>query len=111
MTKQDLAAKVAEKTGMGHLQSVKAVEAVMETIVESVSDGASVFLPRFRHIQDGHPKGEEGPRHQQGRDHHAPGDEEAGVQTLQKTSSAESANKYHQSNPGFVWGCSKYQTL
>ena len=47
MTKQDLAAKVAEKTGIGHLQSVKAVEAVMETIVESVSDGASVFLRGF----------------------------------------------------------------
>ena len=47
MTKQDLAAKVAEKTGMGHLQSVKAVEAVMETIVESVGGGASVFLRGF----------------------------------------------------------------
>lgn len=83
MTKQDLAAKVAEKTGMGHLQSVKAVEAVMETIVESVSDGASVFLRGFGTFKTVHPKGEEGPRHQQGRDHHASGNEEAGVQALQ----------------------------
>ncbi len=103
-----MAAKVAEKTGMGHLQSVKAVEAVMETIVESVSDGASVFLRGFGTFKTVIRKAKKARDINRARPSRSRR-RRSRCSNPAKTSSAESANKYHQSNPGFVWGCSKHQ--
>lgn len=47
MTKQELSAKVAEKTGLSHHQSLQAVEAIMETVIETVAGGTSIFLRGF----------------------------------------------------------------
>lgn len=47
MTKQEVAAKVAEKTNIDHRQAVKTVEAVMETIMDAVSGGDEVTLRGF----------------------------------------------------------------
>lgn len=47
MTKQEVAAKVAEKAEISQHQAMKAVEAFMETIAKSVSDGAVVTLRGF----------------------------------------------------------------
>lgn len=47
MTKQELAAKVAEKTGTSQCQAVSAVEAFMETVVDTVSGGDEVTLRGF----------------------------------------------------------------
>lgn len=47
MTKQEVAAKVAEKAEISQYQAMKAVEAFMETVADSVSDGAVVTLRGF----------------------------------------------------------------
>lgn len=47
MTKQEIAAKVAEKTDIGQHQAVKAVEALMEVITEAVCGGHEVTLRGF----------------------------------------------------------------
>ena len=46
MTKQEVAAKVAEKTNIGQHQAVKVVETVMEVITEAVCGGNEVTLRR-----------------------------------------------------------------
>lgn len=47
MTKQEVAAKVAEKTNIGQHQAVKVVETVMEVITEAVCGGNEVTLRGF----------------------------------------------------------------
>lgn len=47
MTKQEVATSVAKKIGIDHRQAVKAVEAVMETIMDAVSGGDEVTLRGF----------------------------------------------------------------
>lgn len=47
MTKSELAAKVAEKTGMTKKNASAAVEAVFETITESLSNGEKVSIVGF----------------------------------------------------------------
>lgn len=47
MTKQEVATSVAKKIDIDHRQAVKAVEAVMETIMDAVSGGDEVTLRGF----------------------------------------------------------------
>ena len=47
MTKQELAAKMAEKAGISQYQAVKAAEAFMETVIEAVSNDDDVTLRGF----------------------------------------------------------------
>ena len=47
MTKQEVAAKVAEKTNIGQHQAVKVVETVMEVITEAVCGCNEVTLRGF----------------------------------------------------------------
>lgn len=47
MTKQEVAAKVAEKTNIGQHQAVKVVETVMKVITEAVCGGNEVTLRGF----------------------------------------------------------------
>lgn len=47
MTKQEVAAKVAEKTNIGQHQAVRAIETVMEVITEAVCSGDEVTLRGF----------------------------------------------------------------
>ena len=47
MTKQEVAAKVAEKTNIGQHQAVKVIETVMEVITEAVCGGNEVTLRGF----------------------------------------------------------------
>jgi DNA-binding protein HU-beta len=47
MTKQELAAKVADKTGLSRTQATEAIEATMETIIQAVSRERGVYLRGF----------------------------------------------------------------
>lgn len=47
MTKQEVAAKVAEGAGISKYQAVNAVEVFMETVIESVESGNDVTLRGF----------------------------------------------------------------
>lgn len=47
MTKQEVATSVAKKIDIDHRQAVKAVEAVMKTIMDAVSGGDEVTLRGF----------------------------------------------------------------
>ena len=47
MNKNDLIAAVAEKSGLGKVDSMRAVEAVLEAVVDSLKQGGDVRLVGF----------------------------------------------------------------
>lgn len=47
MNKQELAAKVAEETGMSQAQAQEILEAALDSIVSELADGGEVVLPGF----------------------------------------------------------------
>ena len=47
MTKADIVADIAEETGLERLESLKAVEAFMDSVKSSLSKGQNVYLRGF----------------------------------------------------------------
>lgn len=98
MTKQEVAAKVAEKTNIGQHQAVKVVETVMEVITEAVCGGNEVTLRGFGTIKTVVRRAKKARDISRGETITLP-ETKKPVSNPARTSLRESANKYHQSAP------------
>lgn len=99
MTKQEVAAKVAEKTNIGQHQAVKVVETVMEVITEAVCGGNEVTLRGFGTFKTVVRRAKKARDISRGENYHVAGKPRSRFSNPARTSFRESANKYHQSAP------------